>query len=95
MQPKRSFINLEIVSLLLSEILGTAILVYLSCAGSLSWHQNIPPNGLQAAISSGAAVLISVQIFGSISGAHINPSVTTAALLYDTISVKVNWRSIF
>lgn len=86
----KRLIDLEIVSVFLGEVFGTAILVYLSCSGSLSWHKTIPVNGLQAAICSGAAVLIAVQIFGSISGAHINPAVTVAALIYDSINVKAS-----
>lgn len=88
--PKRTLVDLEIVSLFLSELFGTAILVYLSCSGSLTWHPSIPVNGLQAAFCSGFAVLICVQIFGSISGAHINPCVTVAALICDSINIKAS-----
>lgn len=88
-QPNGGFINSHVLSVFLAELFGTAILVYLACSGGLKWSKDIPVNGLQAAMTVGIAALISIQIFGGISGAHLNPAVTTAALIYESINVKV------
>lgn len=44
---------------------------------------------LQIALNFGISVMASVQIFGFISGAHFNPAVTVAALIYKKISVPM------
>lgn len=77
------------VTIFLSELFGTAVLVFLTCASCLSWNHG-QLNTLQGALSSGIAVLIAIQMFGCISGAHINPAVSIAATIYGVISVKVN-----
>lgn len=88
-QPKQALIDLQIVSVFLAELFGTAILVYLCCSGGLLWRATGPVSSLQSALTSGIAALIAIQIFGSISGAHINPAVTTAAFIYESINFKV------
>lgn len=75
------------MSIFLSELLGTALLVLLACMGDVAWGQAI--NRLQASLISGIAVLIVIQIFGCVSGAHVNPAVTVAAVVYKLISAQV------
>lgn len=82
-----SIFNAENVSIFLSELFGTAVLVFFGCSSCLNWTG--APDTLQIVLSFGFAVLISVQIFGCVSGAHINPSVTVAAVVYKLISIKV------
>lgn len=83
----------ENLSLFLSELLGTALLVFLGCSSCLTWSSSGPVE-LHVVLSFGIAVLICVQIFGCVSGAHINPAVTVAALVYKLISIPVSlWRS--
>lgn len=84
----------ENVAIFISELLGTALLVFLCCSNGLCWN-NKPIDPLQGALTSGFAVLICIQIFGCISGAHINPSVTVAATIYNLISVQVRFSCIF
>lgn len=77
----------ENVAVFLSELLGTALLVFIGCSSCLNWTGTA--DTLQIVLSFGFAVLICVQIFGCVSGAHINPSVTLAALVYKLIDFKV------
>lgn len=62
----------DAVSLFLSEIIGTALLVFIGCMGCLPWGQS--NNNFTSSVTFGLAVLMVVQIFGCVSGAFINPS---------------------
>ncbi|MCO5597720.1 hypothetical protein L7F22_051801 [Adiantum nelumboides] len=57
-----------------SEILGTAILMYFLCGVSMA------PNGsvslMDHAISAALGIMVIIFMFGTISGAHVNPAVT-------------------
>lgn len=86
---RRGIFHLENISIFLAELFGTAILVFFSCSSCIKWSANGQLDNLQIIFSCGIAVLISVQIFGCVSGAHINPCVTIAALIYNMISVQV------
>lgn len=76
------------VAMFLAELLGTALLIFLGCMGCLSWNDQ-PPNPLQSAITFGMTVMLIIQGFGCVSGAHLNPVITLAAVVYDMISVQV------
>lgn len=75
---------LDTVSFFLAELMGVAFILFFGCMGCL----NEAPH-LQAALNFGIAVMVSVQIFGFISGAHFNPAVTVAALIYKKISIPM------
>lgn len=94
-QSKRGIFHLENISIFLAELFGTALLVFLSCSSCIKWNPNGQLDGLQICLSCGFAVLISVQIFGCVSGAHINPCVTLGAAIYNIISVQVNYSISF
>ncbi|XP_049822687.1 aquaporin AQPAe.a isoform X2 [Aethina tumida] len=68
------------VVLFAGEVGGTAILVFLGCMGcvaGITSGNSIPHE--QISWTFGLAVMVAVQIFGHISGSHINPVVTVAA----------------
>lgn len=79
--------SLDRVSIFLGELLGTAILTFLGCMSCIPW--NGPPNPLQTSIAFGMIVMVIIQIFGCVSGAHLNPAVTIAAVVYDLLSIQV------
>lgn len=88
MAKSSGFFNSDNVAVFLAELLGTALLVFLGCSSCLNWTFG-EGSVLRVILSFGFAVLICIQIFGCVSGAHINPSVTLAALVYKLVDFKV------
>ncbi|GAB0086586.1 aquaporin [Sergentomyia squamirostris] len=68
-----------------AEVAGTAILMFLGCGSCIS-GMGQTPNPLIITLSFGFAVTAIITMFGHISGAHLNPSVTLAALVFRAIS---------
>lgn len=79
---------LDRISVFLAELIGTAMLMFFGCMSCIQWDG--PPNPLQTAIAFGMIVMIIIQIFGCVSGAHLNPAVTLAAVIYNLIDAQVN-----
>lgn len=75
---------LDTVSIFLAELIGVGFILFFGCMGCL----NGAPH-LQVALNFGIAVMTSVQIFGFISGAHFNPAVTIAAVIYKKTSIAM------
>lgn len=73
---RSSIFHLENISIFLGELFGTFLLVFLGCSSCLAWNGSNNVDPLRNVLSFGFAVLICVQIFGCVSGAHINPAVT-------------------
>lgn len=67
---------------LLSEFVSTFSLLFFGCMSCLplDGYEITPP--IYGAIGFGLVVLINVQTFGHLSGAHMNPSVTLASVLW-------------
>lgn len=75
---------LETIAVFLAELIGVAFILFFGCMGGL----NEAPH-LQAALNFGIAVMTPVQIFGFISGAHFNPAVTVAAVIYKKVTIPI------
>ncbi|XP_065337150.1 aquaporin AQPAn.G-like isoform X1 [Cloeon dipterum] len=73
-----------------AEFLATALLVGVGCASctaALS-HKDALQSPVITSLSFGLVVGILVQIFGHISGAHLNPAVTVCAVILKEIPLK-------
>lgn len=80
---------MEVTQKLIAETIGTAFLMFGGCTGGLSWSGEAPPNFVGAA-SFGLVVMIIIQCYGHISGAHLNPAVTLATVVFRMTSVPVS-----
>ncbi|KAH8316500.1 hypothetical protein KR067_009182, partial [Drosophila pandora] len=80
--------TLDKICAFLGELIGTGILVFLGCMGCIN-SPIFANTHLQIILNFGFAVLIAIQCVGCVSGAHVNPAVTVAALIYDMITVKM------
>lgn len=78
----------DMLALFLAELLGTALLLFLGCMGCLTWGKE--SSTLQVTLSFGMVVMIIIQIFGCVSGAHLNPVVSIAAVVYGIINAQVS-----
>lgn len=79
---------MENLSKFVAELVGTALLMFGGCMGGLSWGKE--PNSFFGALSFGMVVMTLVQAYSAISGAHFNPAVTVAALVFKVISIPVS-----
>lgn len=81
---------LEILTVAVAETIGTAMLVFLGCMGCVDLGGGSPiPNHLTICIGFGLAVMLIVNIFGMVSGSHLNPAVTLAAYVYKLVNIPV------
>lgn len=78
----------DVLAMFLGELLGTGLLIFLGCMGCISWNGQ-PPSSLQSSLTFGMVVMLIIQMFGCVSGAHLNPVVTLAAIIYDMLSIQV------
>lgn len=76
---------MEGFSKFIAEALGTAFLMFGGCMGCITWKE--PQANF---FSFGLVVMILIQCYGHISGAHFNPAVTVAAVVFRAISIPVS-----
>ncbi|XP_014474304.1 PREDICTED: aquaporin AQPAe.a-like [Dinoponera quadriceps] len=72
----------------LGEVIGTGILLFLGCMGCVG-TMGIEPTPIQIALTFGLAIMAAIQCVGHISGAHLNPAVTAAAVILGNISIPI------
>ncbi|XP_025158780.1 aquaporin AQPcic isoform X2 [Harpegnathos saltator] len=73
----------------LGEVIGTAMLVFVGCMGCIGTMGPLPPSSVQIALTFGFAVMVAIQCVGHISGAHLNPAVTAAAVIVGNTSLPI------
>lgn len=72
---------------ILAELVSTTLLLFLGCMTCIPLDGvNLNPP-LYSPIGFGLIILFNIQAFGHISGAHMNPSVTLAAVIWGKMSV--------
>lgn len=74
---------------ILAEIISTSLLILIGCMSCIPIDYLPYQNPLYAALTFGFVVMFNIQIFGHISGAHMNPSVSLAAAIYGTLSIPL------
>lgn len=79
--------TLDAVTVILAELIGIALVMFFGCMGCISYGGTT--THLQTVLNFGFIIMSMIQIFGYISGAYINPSVTVAALIYEKLTVKM------
>ncbi|XP_018575406.1 aquaporin AQPAe.a-like isoform X2 [Anoplophora glabripennis] len=74
------------VFIVVAEFIGTATLLFLSCMGTTMGIQG-DISTMQVSFNTGLAVMAVIQMFGHISGAHVNPVVTMSAFILNEITL--------
>uniref|UniRef100_T1GER8 Aquaporin n=1 Tax=Megaselia scalaris TaxID=36166 RepID=T1GER8_MEGSC len=81
---------LDMISIFLAELIGTALLVFFGCMGCIDFNNGdsiqMTNSLFQISVVFGLVIMFIVQIFGCVSGAHLNPAVTIAAIVYKLLT---------
>nr|BAQ25603.2 Rpip1 aquaporin transcript variant B [Belgica antarctica] len=78
--------HLDLLIVFLAECIGTGLLVFIGCLRAVE-NDHYKPSHLSVALGFGLAVMLIINIFGMVTGAHLNPVVTLGAFIYKLVSV--------
>lgn len=82
---------LQLLTLCLSECIATSMLLFFGCMGVVNLKESsYVPNHFTIILGFGLVVMLIVNIFGMVSGAHLNPAVTLAAYIYKLVDIPVS-----
>ncbi|XP_069679268.1 aquaporin AQPAe.a-like isoform X2 [Periplaneta americana] len=79
----------QVLQMAAAEVIGTGMLLFLGCMGSVVGMINPPHTHLLSALTFGLTVMIVIQTFGHISKAHLNPAVTCALVVIGDLNVPL------
>jgi len=71
----------------LSEFIGTAVLVFMGCGSAVFLGVDTSGGHLAVAFAFGLSIVAMAYVIGNVSGCHINPAVSLAALIDGRIGV--------
>ncbi|KAI5698864.1 hypothetical protein M8J75_012874 [Diaphorina citri] len=77
----------KLLELCLGEVLGTSMLMFFGCMSLVQGFSQAPIPSMQPGLMFGFVVSTVICIFGHISGAHLNPSVSVSAFLLEMITM--------
>jgi len=70
-----------------SELIGTAVLVFMGCGSAVFLGADVSGGHLAVALAFGLSIVAMAYVIGNVSGCHINPAVSLGALLDKRIGV--------
>lgn len=82
--------TLRWVKIFIAEVIGTSFLLIIGCLGCVDNFEYFKPSHITVSTGAGLALMIGINCFATISGAHFNPSVTLAALVCGMIDLVVS-----
>lgn len=78
----------QLIQCFFAEFIATAFMLFAGCMGHWEYQQFANSN-FQTSLNMALVVMIVVQCFGHISGAHVNPVVTVAAYINNVIKFQM------
>jgi len=69
-----------------AELVGTAVLVFMGCGSAVFLGAGVPGGHLAVALAFGLSIVAMAYVIGNVSGCHVNPAVSLAALIDRRIS---------
>lgn len=79
--------TLDAMTVILAELIGITLVMFFGCMGCIPFGGTT--NHLQVVLNFGFIIMSMIQVFGYISGAYLNPSVTIAAVIYKKLTIKM------